>query len=119
MTPSVIKTKYTKISFNEDTFDGTVCSWATVELAWGEKADARSVAFATLMDDRLVKEARRQLGEAVNDQTKDIYLEDVDLLVNLKPECKHLAAKLIGLVEVVEKEFDALVESGRSVEKAL
>lgn len=114
---SEIKTKYTKISFNEEHDGGTSSYWAAISMAWGKSDSPIAVAFATLMDGRLLFEARRQLESAVHDPIKDIYLDDVCLLVILREDVKYLGAKLIGIVHAVEAEFDSIAESGKEIVK--
>lgn len=110
------KTKYCELGFHEDHNGQEQFYWASVGMAWGEKSDPTAIAFATLMDGRLLDQARILLKDAVKDPVRDIYLEDVDLLVNLDARFRHIGARLIGLVQSLELEFDSEIEKGRTLE---
>lgn len=110
---SKIETKYTKIEVTECTDEGKPFYYATVGLAWMNSAPPRSRLFTVTMDGRLLDLVRSHLATAVEDVKNDIYINDVDLLVNLKTSEKHQAAKLLGIVEKVEAEFDAMTEEAK------
>ncbi len=110
-----IKTKYVTIDFHEDHDGAKPFYWVAVGFVWTEKAQPVAKLFAHLMDDIMLSEIRGQLAEAVNNPIKDIYHEDVDIIIHLRADSKHLAAKLLGIVESVEARFDNLVEVGHGV----
>lgn len=103
-----IKTKYTTITVNEE-FDGLrPFYWASVDLAWSESAPPLSKLFAVTMDERLLTLLRHLLDTAVAEPQKDICLDDGSITIALKSSEKHQAARLLGIVEKVEAEFDTL-----------
>jgi hypothetical protein len=105
-----VPTKYTKVTFNEDFYDGQECRYATVEFAWGDKADKKAVAFSILMDKRILDKAHEILCPIMGIEGKDIYLEDTWLMVNIPSAAvKHHTAHLIGIVTALEAVFDEMV----------
>lgn len=110
-----IKTKYTTVSFNEDHNGSEPFYWVSIGLAYAKGDSGPAKVFAILMDARLLGLARLQLKDAVENSMRDVYLEDVDVMVTLKADQKHLAASIIGMVEAVEAEFDARVAVGKEI----
>lgn len=105
------KTKYAKVSITTD-FDGDKqIIWACVRFAWGDKADPTAKLFGDTMDQRILDKLRKDFAPMLKVNPEiDIYLEDVDILINgFSIENKHLAVHLVRYVKEAEAEFDTMM----------
>lgn len=106
--------KYCKVSFTDDWHSDHQSKkmvqtlYATVEFAWGEKANPLALAFSLNMDKRIEAKAREILAPLLKvDAQKDIYLEDTWLMVQgYTEDTKHYVTHLIGIVREFEAQFD-------------
>lgn len=108
-----LKTKYCKITVHEELYDNDPIYWMVVTFYCSQKDDPVAVMFGMTMDLRLEKEAKSILRDFLGNG--QVRLEDGSLLIDLTPHNKQFSAQIFGLVERLEKEFDALIERGRNL----